>query len=98
MPRFVSVLATLSLALAMTLDLEACAKAQPHPFPTSAAAQFHASCPVGDEVCDCTWDQITIEMTYDDYQKAVETFRTDGLMDPRITRARTHCLEHHHKT
>ena len=83
-------------ALALAASLCACAQREPYPFPASAAAQFHRSCPVGDEVCDCTWDQITREMNYDDYQKAVETFRTDGTMDPRITRARTHCIEHRH--
>jgi len=33
-------------------------------------------------------------MTYDQYDEAVHHFRETGLMDPRITHARTVCIEH----
>ena len=85
-----------SLALVGAITLSGCGQAPPHPYPAAAQAQFHASCPAGDPVCECTWGQITRSMSYEDYQAALETFRTDGAMDPRITRARTHCIEHRH--
>lgn len=87
---------SLTFALFCACTLSGCGEAPAHPYPAVAQAQFHASCPQGDPVCVCTWDQITRAMTYEDYQAALETFRTDGTMDPRITRARTHCIEHHH--
>jgi hypothetical protein len=34
-------------------------------------------------------------LPYEDYQEAMETFRADGLMDPRVTRVRTKCREKH---
>ena len=86
----------LCVATGAALLTSGCGQPPPHPYPAAAEAQFHVSCPAGDPVCECTWDQITRTMTYEDYQAAVETFRTDGTMDPRITRARTHCIEHQH--
>jgi hypothetical protein len=32
-------------------------------------------------------------MKYEDYQAAMERYNSRGLMDPRVTRARTTCLE-----
>ena len=83
------------LAIGGALMGAGCTKPEPHPYPAAAQAQFNASCPANDAVCVCTWDQVTRSMTYEDYQAALETFRTDGTMDPRITRARTHCIENH---
>jgi len=83
------------LAVSVTLALAGCGEKPPHPYPAAAETQFHASCPASDPVCVCTWDQITRAMTYEDYQAALDTFRSDGIMDPRLTRARTHCIEHH---
>ncbi|MES1199553.1 MAG: hypothetical protein ABUS48_06200 [Pseudomonadota bacterium] len=73
--------------------LSAC-QAAPHEYPASAAAQFHRTCPANDGVCVCTWDQITRNMTYEEYSAALTRFRREGLMDPKITHARAHCLEH----
>lgn len=75
--------------------LAACSGGAPNPYPESAHRQFVAGCG-GGEVCTCTWDQITRRMTYDDYTVAMTRFRRDGLMDTRITHARTQCVEHHH--
>ncbi len=74
-------------------SLASCGQAAPHDYPAAAQTSFHNSCPADDEVCACTWDQITRTLTYEDYQAALERFRSEGLMDPRITRARGHCLE-----
>ncbi len=84
---------TAFLALSAMFVLADCGEAAPHEFPANAAAEFHQSCPATDDVCVCTWDQITRAMPYEEYQTALETFRTRGLMDPRLTRARTHCIE-----
>ncbi|HVY86290.1 MAG TPA: hypothetical protein VG943_14240 [Caulobacterales bacterium] len=81
------------LAALAVLALCACQGA-PHEYPASAEAQFHRTCPANDGVCVCTWDQVTRLMTYDEYREAMTRFRREGLMDPRITRARTHCIEH----
>lgn len=77
------------------LVLAACGQTPPHDFPASAHAQFAATCPASDPVCACTWDKITREMTYEQYQAAVARFRSEGLMDPHITHARTVCVEQH---
>ena len=82
-------------AIGGALSLVACGQGAPHEFPASAHAQFSASCPSSDPVCACTWDKITREMTYDEYQAAVATFRREGLMDHHITHARTVCVEQH---
>ena len=83
------------IALSGAFILMACGPGAPHEFPASERAQFSASCPASDPVCACTWDRITREMTYEDYQAAVERFRRDGLMDHRITHARAVCVEQH---
>lgn len=74
------------------LALAACERA-PNPYPERAAAAFHRTCPVSDPVCACTWDRITRAMTAEDYERALARFRSEGLMDPRITQARTACLD-----
>ncbi|MES1200135.1 MAG: hypothetical protein ABUS57_01645 [Pseudomonadota bacterium] len=83
------------LAALALFSLSAC-QAAPHDFPASAKAEFNRGCPSSDSVCECTWDELTRAMTYEDYQAAVDRFRREGLMDPRITRARTHCIERKH--
>jgi hypothetical protein len=77
------------------LALSACGQGEPHPYPAAAQARFEASCPSQSAVCRCTWDKLTRTLTYDEYEAALARFRTDGLMDPRITRARTQCIERH---
>ncbi len=75
--------------------LAACGQGAPHEYPEAARTQFERSCPPESEVCSCTWDRITRALTYEEYEAAVERMRTEGLMDPRVTSARTWCLEHH---
>ncbi len=81
--------------LLLALLLAACQPA-PHEFPARAAARFYRTCPESDPVCACTWDNITRAMTADEYDDALKRFRREGLMDPRITHARTVCVEHAH--
>lgn len=76
--------------------LAACGEAAPHPYPESAKAQFEASCPPDNPVCVCTWDKITRTLTFEEYEAALARFRETGLMEPRVTRARTHCVERGH--
>jgi hypothetical protein len=57
--------------------------------------EFEATCPASDPACVCTWDRITRIMTHEEYQAALARFHESGLMEPRITRARTQCLERH---
>lgn len=83
------------LALGSTLILVACGEPAPNPYPASAQTRFEASCPPESAVCSCTWDKITRTLTHEEYEAALERFRESGLMDPRITRARTQCLEQH---
>jgi len=83
------------IALSGASILWACGQAAPHPYPESARMSFEASCPPNSAVCACTWDRITRTMTHEEYEAALERFREDGLMEPRITRARTQCLERH---
>jgi hypothetical protein len=73
----------------------ACGQPAPNPYPDSAQARFSASCPMESAVCRCTWDKLTRTMTHDEYETALSQFRESGLMDPRVTRARTHCVERH---
>lgn len=76
------------------MALTACGQSTANEYPASARAQFGQTCPAGDPVCDCTWEQLTEHMTYEEYQAALERYGSEGLMDPRVTRARTFCLEH----
>lgn len=83
-------------ALLGTLAIAACSSEKPpNPFPQSAHERFFASCPPASAVCVCTWDKITRTVTYEEYEAALSRFRETGLMEPRITRARTQCLERH---
>lgn len=82
-------------ALVGAMALMACGEGAPHEFPESARAQFSGSCPSSDPVCVCTWDKITRAMTYEDYQAVLQRYQSQGLMDPRITHARTVCVEAH---
>jgi hypothetical protein len=77
------------------LVLAGCAGPEPNDYPARARTQFEASCPASDPVCACTWDRLTRTLTYEDYQSALARFQEEGLMDPRVTRARTHCIERH---
>ena len=65
----------------------------PHPYPPAAEAHFFSACPADSAVCVCTWDAIKREVTHEEYEAALARFRETGLMEPRITRARTKCIE-----
>lgn len=84
------------IALGGALLLTACG-GQPaaNEYPAAAKARFDASCPPESAVCECTWERITRTLTHDEYEAALARFRETGLMEPRITRARTACLERH---
>ncbi|MBY0567673.1 MAG: hypothetical protein K2P70_10185 [Hyphomonadaceae bacterium] len=82
------------IALA-ALTLASCGQGAPHPYPEAAQQRFEASCPSDSQVCVCTWDQLTRTMTYDEYEAALQRFRETGLMEPKVTRARTQCIERH---
>lgn len=77
------------------LMLASCGEHAPNPYPQSAQERFSMSCPPASAVCTCTWDKITRTVTYEEYEAALARFRETGLMEPRITRARTQCLERH---
>jgi hypothetical protein len=81
----------------VALGLAACGQAQGEPniYPQAAQAQFEASCPSENAVCTCTWDKLTRTLTYEEYEAALTRFRETGLMEPRVTRARTACVERH---
>lgn len=84
------------VALFAAVTLAACGgEAPPNPYPQAAQTRFAASCPSESAVCRCTWDKLTRTLTYEEYEAALERFRESGLMDPRVTRARTQCLERH---
>ncbi|GIK51019.1 MAG: hypothetical protein KJZ75_14170 [Hyphomonadaceae bacterium] len=75
--------------------LLACGQSAPHPYPDQARTRFERSCPRDSVVCVCTWEEITRTVAYEDYEAALQRFRAEGRMDPRITRARTKCIERH---
>jgi hypothetical protein len=81
------------LGLSAALVLWGCGERAPNPYPADAQARFEVSCPSDSAVCVCTWDKITRAMPYEEYESALQRFRETGLMDPRVTRARTQCLE-----
>ncbi|MGD9815566.1 MAG: hypothetical protein AB7Q23_16930 [Hyphomonadaceae bacterium] len=83
------------IALAGLALLGACGQGAANPYPDAARARFEASCPSESAVCTCTWDRLTRTLTYEEYEAALTRFRESGLMDPRVTRARTQCLERH---
>ena len=82
-------------ALCGTVVLTACGPSAPNPYPEAARARFETSCPSASAVCTCTWDQVTRTLTHEEYEAALARFRETGNMDPRITRARTKCIERH---
>lgn len=75
--------------------LAACGQSAPNPYPEEARARFEASCPPESAVCACTWDRLTRAMTYEEYEAALARFRETGNMEPKVTRARTTCIERH---
>ncbi len=79
--------------LAGAVALTACGQSAPNPYPEAARTRFEASCPPDSAVCVCTWDKITRAMTYEEYEAALARFRETGNMEPRVTRARTQCIE-----
>jgi len=79
---------------ALAVLVSGCGPGDPHDYPARHAATFHRSCPASDPVCACTWDRITRTIPPAEYEAALARFRDEGLMDPRITRARTDCLDH----
>lgn len=81
------------IALGLAAALAACGESAPNPYPEAARARFEVSCPSASAVCTCTWDRITRTLTYEEYEAALSEFRTRGIMDPRVTRARTKCIE-----
>lgn len=83
------------LFCSVAFALGSCGPRAANEFPATARAQFDRSCPAGEPMCECTWDQLTRTMTHEEYVSALDRYRTEGLMDPRVTRARTHCLERH---
>jgi hypothetical protein len=83
------------IALCGAAVLAACGPSAPNPYPEAARARFETSCPSASAVCTCTWDQLTRTLTYEEYDAALARFRETGNMDPRITRARTKCIERH---
>lgn len=72
-----------------------CGQHAPNVYPESAQVQFEASCPSDSAVCRCTWDKLTRTLTYEEYEAAIARLREEGLMDPRIVRARGTCLDRH---
>lgn len=83
------------LIVLVALALAACGERAPNPYPAEAKAHFDTTCPPESEVCACTWERVTRAMTYEEYQAALARMREQGLMDPRVTRARGWCLERH---
>ncbi|PZO54132.1 MAG: hypothetical protein DCF16_05450 [Alphaproteobacteria bacterium] len=83
------------IAIAAALLLASCGQPVANPYPESARARFEVSCPSDSAVCTCTWDRLTRTLTYDEYEAALERFRETGLMEPKVTRARTQCIERH---
>jgi hypothetical protein len=78
-----------------SLALWACGEGQSHPYPDRARAAFNRTCKAGDAVCECMWAKITHALAYEEYEAALARYQKEGLMDPRISRARTECLERH---
>jgi hypothetical protein len=81
------------IALSGAALLAGCGQSAPNPYPEAALARFEVSFPSESAVCTCTWDRITRTLTHEEYEEALARFRETGNMDPRITRARTKCIE-----
>jgi hypothetical protein len=84
-----------AIVLIGALFVAACGEREPYPYPESARARFEASCPSESAACRCTWDKLTRTMPYEEYEAALTRLHQTGNMDPRVTRARTQCLERH---
>jgi len=84
-----------SAALFSALILSACGASAAHVYPAEAQAEFHRECPADNPVCVCTWDAVTRALPYEEYETAMARFRSEGVMDTRITRASTKCREKH---
>jgi len=80
-------------AVCAAVLMAGCGQHEPYDYPASAHAMFAASCPSSSKVCVCTWDQITRSMTHEEYQAALTRYNERGLMDPKVTHARTVCIE-----
>lgn len=89
------VILALIAALTLAAPIGACGHSEPQPYPAPAQAEFFRSCPQENAVCACTWDRITRDMSYEEYQAAMERFRETGRMEPTLTHARTICTERH---
>jgi hypothetical protein len=81
------------IALSGAVVLWGCGPHAANPYPEAARAQFETSCPSNSAVCTCTWDQLTRTLTYEEYEAAVARIHQTGNMDPRVTHARTKCVE-----
>lgn len=77
------------------LLLAGCGGSDPHPYPEAAQTSFHQTCPASAPECVCTWEAITRAMPVEEFDDAIATFEAQGVMDTRITRARTKCREKH---
>ncbi|KAF0181746.1 MAG: hypothetical protein FD124_2237 [Alphaproteobacteria bacterium] len=71
--------------------LAACSERPVHEFPSETRARFAEACPTGEPECDCMWDEITREMTPEEFDAAMTRFDEKGLMDPRLTQTRHDC-------
>ncbi len=80
-------------AILALLLVAGCGEKPANEYPAAARAVFSKSCPTGTPKCDCAWGKITKSMTYPEYEAAMERFGREGLMDPRLTVARTECLD-----
>jgi hypothetical protein len=85
--------ALIASALIGALSLYGCGRGEAHDYPAGLQAEFHHNCPASDPVCVCTWDEITHAVTAEEYQAAMDRFRREGRMEPKITHARTVCRE-----
>lgn len=86
---------TAFLVLWGALIASACAPRAANPYPEAARVSFEATCPPQSAVCACTWDRLTRTLTHEEYEAALRRFQETGQMEPRVTRARTYCLERH---
>lgn len=81
------------VAVFTAILLASCGQHAAYDYPAAAHAQFASSCPASSKLCVCTWDEITRSMPYEQYQAALTRYNERGLMDPKITHARTICIE-----
>ena len=91
MRGFLALIAVVALAA----PIGACGHSEAHAYPESAQRDFYRQCPQDNAVCSCTWEKLTQDMTYEEYQAALERFHETGRMEPKVTHARTVCTERH---